>query len=710
MPGDAPRVLAAGPANGPPIAEVFLAIVLVMVLARLLGWGFRRIRQPAVIGEIAAGILLGTSVLGQVNLGGVPVTDRLFPSDARPFLTVLANLGLVIFMFIVGMELDLALIKGNERRAAVISLTSVVLPLGLGAALALLLYSSHDVVDGAPVDRTAFLLFIGASMSVTAFPVLARILSDRGMQRTPLGVIALACAAIDDVIAWTLLAMVSAIAAQASSASSELPPLRAVVVFSVLYVAFMFTVGRRLLAGLTPRYRAAGRLTPDLLAFLLAGLLLSAWVTEQIGIHFIFGAFVFGACLPREQTQAMFQEVLERLEQVSVLLLLPVFFIVTGLSVDLSSFDAATLGELALVLLVAVVSKFGGAYVAALLMGLPQRRAAALGLLLNTRGLTELVLLSVGQRLGVLDTQMFSMLVVMALVTTFMTAPLLRVVYPERVLLREIADAERAALGQADAYRVLVVDDAGRGDELVEIALDLVGERSPAELVLTRLHPQEPVDGLELGSGLLGRLAGITSAMEELHALEARARSRGATAVAMSRSSDDPTRDVAQQVTTHEVDLVLVPRHAQHVQLDRLVVDLDATVVLWDGDGRHVDGPVLVAGADRAGDATLALAARLARARDAELVLSPSGDTGRSRRRLDQLAERLRRTGIPTVVSRLATGVDASVVVQEAARPSDQPAGAVLTVVSRRQGVDSELTALLQQPAHQPAALQPRRP
>lgn len=693
--------------QAPPVAEVFLAIVLVMVLARLLGRVFRRIRQPAVVGEIFAGIVLGTSVLGQFDVGGKPLTEKLFPSDARPFLTVLANLGLVIFMFIVGLELDLLLIRGNERRAAVVSLTSVVVPLGLGVGLGLWFYDNHNVVNGATVDRTAFVLFIGASMSVTAFPVLARILSDRGMQHTPLGVIALACAAIDDVVAWTLLALVSAVAAQASTASSGLPPLWAVVLFATLYVVAMLTVGRRLLGGLTAQYERAGRLTPDVLAFLLAGLLLSSWITDKIGIHFIFGAFVFGACLPREGTQAMFHEILERLEQVSVLLLLPVFFIVTGLAVDLSSFRASTLGELALVLVVAITSKFGGAYLAARLQGLPQRRATALGLLLNTRGLTELVLLSVGQRLGVLDTQVFSMLVVMALITTVMTAPLLRAVYPERVLMREIAEAERAALGQADAYRVLVVvDEPAHGTALMTLALEVIGGRSPAEVLITRLRPQEGSDPLELGSNLLGRLPEIAAIMEEMYALEAQARARGVTAVAMSRFSDDPTREVREQVTAHDVDLVLVHERAADVQVDRLVKDLDATVVVWDGGDVTGAGPVGVGVKDRVDDAAVSLAVRLSRGRSDQLVLFGDDDGGRTgRRRLEQLVVRLNGAGVSAVTGPVPSGAAPAIAVRGSATDPAYGATALLTVVSRREAVDSELTGVLRDTS-QPAALQ----
>ena len=379
-----------------------------------------------------------------------------------PYLNILAQLGLVLFMFIVGLELDMLLIRGREKIAGTISAASVALPFALGAGLALLLYPMHDETAAGPVAPIALALFLGVAMSITAFPVLARILTDRGMHRTPIGVLALACAAVDDIIAWTLLAFVVAVV----QGNGPLDVLR-IVLLTAVFAAVMFGVVRPLLKRLNDWYRRVGRLTPDILSVVLIGVLTSAFVTEMIGIHAIFGAFVFGAVMPRRDAADLTHEILERLEQVSVLLLLPLFFVVTGLSTNILGLTGGGLWQLALILLVAIGGKFVGAYAGARVMKVRPRQASALGLLMNTRGLTELVILNVGKQLGVLDDELFTMLVLMALITTAMTGPLLKRVYSDRVMQREIAEAERAALGVTDAYRVLVlVDDPERARDL----------------------------------------------------------------------------------------------------------------------------------------------------------------------------------------------------------------------------------------------------
>ena len=476
---------------------LLLDVAVIIAAARIGGAIARKFRQPAVVGEIAAGIALGPSLLGLIPGG---IDTWLFPSDVRPLLGALAQIGLVLFMFIVGLELDMRLIRGRERASASISLSSIAVPFALGAALAVVLYPKHDVVDGKTIEFLAFALFLGIAMSITAFPVLARILTDRGMMRTPPGVFSLASAAIDDIVAWTLLAFVIAVI----SGGSPLEVAR-IVGLSLVYAAIMFLVVRPLLAKLITWRDSAGRMTPDLLAVILIGLFLSAAVTDIIGIHQIFGAFLFGAMMPKVGAEQLHREILERLEQVSVLLLLPMFFVVTGFSVDLAGIGLGGLWQLGLVLIVAVAGKFIGAYFGARVSAIPKRQSAAIAVLMNTRGLTELVILNAGLTLGVLTTELFSMMVVMALVTTVLTEPLLRLVYPDSVVAYDIAAAERRLLGVGTTSRVMIVlpNLDGTPEELVARHRRLLGVGAGHDVVLVALLPTAP-PGTVLEVGIPG--------------------------------------------------------------------------------------------------------------------------------------------------------------------------------------------------------------
>ncbi|MER5294398.1 cation:proton antiporter [Streptomyces pharetrae] len=381
-------------------------LAVLVILARLLGALARRLGQPAVIGEVLAGIALGPTLFHGA------ISDALFPDDIRPLLSALAAVGIAVFMFIIGLEWDATLIRGIGSLATTVSFSSILLPFGLGAALALYLLDDH-----AADDRTAFMLFMGIAMSITAFPVLARILTDRGMSRSPLGVVALACASIDDVLAWSLLAAVVAISGSAGPEEWR-------ILLAVPYLLGMFFVVRPLLRRFAD-HRTGLRLTPTVLAGVLAGLLLSAAATEWLGLHYIFGAFLFGVILPRTGTAQLREDVHDRLGQMSGTLLLPVFFLVAGLKVDLSGLDASGLGDLGLILAVAIGGKFAGAFAAARLNRMPVRESTALATLMNTRGLTELIVLNVGLQLGILGQDLYSLMVVMAVVTTAMAGPLL---------------------------------------------------------------------------------------------------------------------------------------------------------------------------------------------------------------------------------------------------------------------------------------------
>jgi Kef-type K+ transport system membrane component KefB len=522
--------------------QLFLAdLAIIILLARLLGALAKRLGQPPVIGEIIAGILLGPTLFAGA------ITKTLFPVTMTLPLNALATLGVVLFMFVIGYDLDLGLIRGRERVAASVSVCSIILPLGLGAALGVWLAGRHHVHNVLP-----FVLFVGVAMSVTAFPVLARILIDRGMHRTRLGGLALASAAIDDVLAWSLLAVVVAIAGAGGH------PLR--LVLAPVYAVAMFFVVRPLLGRLAGVYRRQGRLTPSVLAAVLVVLLLSSYATDWMGVKYIFGAFIFGVIMPREGAAgAMRQEILERLEQVSVLVLLPVFFVVSGIKVNLSTVGLSGLLQLVLILIVAVAGKFGGALIGANLAGVHGRRAGVLASLINTRGLTGIVILAVGLQLGILDKSLYSLMIVMAIVTTAMTGPLVRRIYPDRFVERDIAEADRAVFGKRVAHRILVlVEDPATAAPLVEVGATLAGSRENSELVLSHLVAQQRNTRLEVGTGMSGELLQMTKTMGELNALTARAAARGVPAVVQSRFSDDVPGELPGYVAAAEPDTVVL--------------------------------------------------------------------------------------------------------------------------------------------------------
>jgi Kef-type K+ transport system membrane component KefB len=412
---------------------VLLDLCVILVAARIFGRAAAKLGQPPVIGEIVAGVALGPSLLGL--LPG-RLDKALFPADVMSHLNVLAQVGLVLFMFLLGLEMDVTLLRGREGVAAAISLPSIIAPFGLGALLALLLYPHHHTVAGREVSELAMVLFLGVAMSITAFPVLARILSDRRMQGTAIGAFALASAAIEDVIAWMLLALVVAVV----KGGSPLEVLRTVALTTVFIIG-MYTIGRRQAVRLENWYRRAGKVNPDVLSVVIVGALISAWITDQIGIHAIFGAFMFGVILPHND--GFVRDVVGRLEQVSVLLLLPVFFVVTGVGVNIGGLSSSGWAQLSLVVCVAIGGKFVGAYIGARCSHLPQRHSLVIAVLVNTRGLTELVILSIGKELGVLDDEMFSMMVLMALMTTAMTGPLMDMIYPADQILRGEATSLR---------------------------------------------------------------------------------------------------------------------------------------------------------------------------------------------------------------------------------------------------------------------------
>lgn len=663
-----PGLLAAGEGvTEEQLAQVFLAIAIVIVVARVMGMAARRVRQPPVVGEIIGGILLGPTLLG---LFPGDLDELLFPIEIRGFLTVIANLGLVIFMFIVGLELDATLIKGKERAAGVISLSSIALPLTLGCLLAIYLHQEYGVVNGVEVELLPFALFIGAAMSITAFPVLARIMIDRGMYRTQIGALTLASAAVDDVLAWALLAIVLAVVGSGTFLTWEFPQ---IIGLSILFAGVMILVVRPLLTRLVPAYRRAGRLTPNLAAIVIAGFLLASFVTSEIGIHHILGAFTFGAMMPRRDAHALNLEILQQLEQVTVVLLLPVFFVTTGLAVDIAALRLGDLGVLLLILLTACAGKFIGATVAARSQGVrPWRKAAAIGSLMNTRGLTELIILTIGREVGVLDDELFTMLVVMAVLTTVLTEPALRLFYPDRMLARDVAEAQKLTLGLPDAYRVFVaVDDVSRAEHAIELANDIVGDERPAEVVLSRLVVLDQTP--ELG-GTGARLAEITASMDAMAVLERQVTKSGVGARVLTRFSSEPLRDLLGQASANDVDVVLLGAD-DGVDAEAAADELDRVVLVHrsvNGDSESastVDRAVTLIAADNDdGVAAFEIALRVARSRDVPLSLVT--EASRSRR-WETTATTVQRLGVAATVAPSAAMNPGGLVVIAGDRGSD---------------------------------------
>ena len=410
--------------------QVLIALAVVVVSGQVIGRLLARVGQPPVIGEVLSGILLGPSLLGRLAPG---VEAAIFPESVRPALGVVAQLGVILYMFVVGLEFDAVSLRRRAAPFVFVSLVSIALPFGLGIGVAAFLFPSL-AQPGVPF--AAFALFLGVAMSITAFPVLARILTDRGLSRTELGVAALTCAAVDDVTAWCLLAIVVGVA-RATVASALVSAALALV-----FIAVMFLVVRPVVVRLLPD-TAEEEPAASVVPWTLAGLLTSAIVAEWIGIHAIFGAFVFGAILPHDSGVA--RQFLARRTPVVTVLFLPAFFALSGLRTELgllsSGRDWAICG---VIIALATAGKFGGTFLAGRLAGMPARFAARLGVLMNTRGLMELVVLNVGLDIGVISPALFTMMVIMAIVTTAMTGPLL-VLIPAGGDDREDAEERRHA-------------------------------------------------------------------------------------------------------------------------------------------------------------------------------------------------------------------------------------------------------------------------
>ncbi len=399
-----------------PLAVLILQIIVILVLSRLFAYFSQKIKQPSVVGEIIAGIVLGPSVLGAFFPG---IFTFIFPQSSIETLHFLSQVGLILFMFIVGMELDVNVLKRSVGTAIMVSHASIIFPFALGVGLSYFLY---PYFAPAHVSFLAFSLFIGTAMSITALPILARIIQERGLTRTKLGTLALTCGAIDDITAWGILAAVIAIVNSGSWINASVTFL-----LSVVYILLMIFVVQPFLKKIGKVYIARETLSKQIVAVILIILLVSAFITELIGIHALIGAFFAGIIMPK--TAEFKKNVIEKIEDLSLVLFMPLFFAFTGLRTEIGLLNQPNLWIVFLIVItVAVVGKFAGTALAARFGGLSWEISLSLGTLMNTRGLIMLIVLNIGYDFGVISPEIFAIMVLMALITTFMTGPVLSLI------------------------------------------------------------------------------------------------------------------------------------------------------------------------------------------------------------------------------------------------------------------------------------------
>jgi len=527
--------------------HVLLALVVVIVMARTLGALFRKIHQPPVIGEIIAGIVLGPSVLGRIAPG---VASYVLPPSVAPFLNIIAQIGVILYMFLVGLELDPKLLRNRGHATVAISHASILAPFLMGAGLALILFPT---LSPGNVSFTSFSLFIAVSMSITAFPVLARILTDRGIHKTRMGAIALTCAAVDDVTAWCLLALVvSVVEARTSGALST-------IVMALAFIAAMILVGRPAMVRLTFLYGNRG-LTQGLMAGIFVALLICAMTTDLIGIHAIFGAFALGAIVPHDSSLA--RELTDRLEDLVIVLLLPAFFAFTGLRTQIGLVSGLDQWLIcALIIAVASLGKFGGATIAARLTGLNWRDSSALGVLMNTRGLMELIVLNIGYDLKVIPPPLFAMLVIMALVTTFATTPILHFIAPHEEFLADEPAPETAAklrlVRQMRQGMLVPISNPEKVGSLLDIALSATAEGDLPPRVAAFVR--RPLGGIRSGlreveHRVVPRSQALSAALD--YALE-----REAAIVPQTTWTEAPARDIVSLAREIQAAWILMGFH-----------------------------------------------------------------------------------------------------------------------------------------------------
>jgi len=613
--------------------RLMVAIAAVILAARLVGTLIGRLGQPRVMGEVLAGILLGPTLLGAV---APDVKNYLFAPDIVPLIGGASQIGLAFYLFLVGMEVDPRLLRKRIAEAALISNTSVAFPMALGLLVALPIYK----LLAPDVRYLPFALFIGISMSITAFPVLARILTERRMLKHPVGAVSMACAAIDDVTAWSLLALATAVAASGSGLHALV-----VVGLAAAFTAGMLLIARPLLGRVSVAYDEVGNVPALWIGVIFVGVLLSAYTAQQIGIAAIFGAFIMGLIMPRHA--GLTEDVSRRLEDFVVMVLLPLFFVVTGLRTQVTALNRPELWLLTLLLIVvAIAGKWLGATVAASYGGFRLRDSAVVGVLMNTRGLTELIVLNIGLDLGLISQALFTMLVIMALVTTFMAGPALKLLDP-RGELSEAPEEELRRAGPATiatASILVAPQDEKNMDALLALAEPLAQSEPPRELILARLLAPS-----RFAAGLSTEGRELEHETSELHRRRDLLREHGLAVRTVAFTSPDIGGDLVRLASEQEVDLLLmdgrrplvgerVPRGAVMPVLEHAPCDV-AVLVEREGvpriDAEHA--VVIPFGGAEHDWAALELGAWLAHARNAPLKLlgaAPSNDGGRDASRL----------------------------------------------------------------------------
>jgi Kef-type K+ transport system membrane component KefB len=518
-----------------PLAILLLQIVVIIFIVRLFGWICKKIGQPAVIGEIAAGIVLGPSLLGMYF---PEFSTILFPEHSLGNLQFLSQIGLILFMFVVGMELDLKVLKHQAHEAIVVSHASIIIPFALGMGLAYFIYTSF-APQGVPFS--SFGLFLGISMSITAFPVLARIIQERGIHKTRLGTVVITCAAADDITAWSLLAVVIALV-KAGSFVSALPT----IFMAVGYVFVMMKIVRPFLKRVGDLHSSRENLDKPVVAIFFIVLLLSSYVTEVIGIHALFGAFVAGVIMP--DNQKFKQIFIEKVEDVALVLLLPLFFVFTGLRTQIGLLNDPYLWMICgLVILVAVTGKFVGSALAAKYTGQNWRDSLIIGALMNTRGLVELVVLNIGYDLGILTSEIFAMLVIMALVTTFMTSPALNLIDK---FFKKKTEPERHKIINTGKYKILIsFGKPEMGSTLLRLANFMVKNKN-GNSIISALHMSP--------NGLFTKFKINDYEKESFNPIISESKILNLQVEKIFKTSEDIQKDIIETANTGDYDILLV--------------------------------------------------------------------------------------------------------------------------------------------------------